>query len=49
MKDEKENSLVTLLKVFMKIAPTLKRSGATDDIKTLPFIKNIIAVPMVKI
>jgi hypothetical protein len=51
-KDEKENSLVTLIKTFMKIAPTLKKTSAgttVDDIKTLPFIRNLIFIPTVRI
>lgn len=42
LKNEKENSLVTLLKLFMHIAPAIKKSASMDEMKSLPFIKNII-------
>jgi hypothetical protein len=49
LKNEKENSLVTLLKTFMQIAPNLKKTASADDIKTLPFIRNFMFVPMIRI
>jgi hypothetical protein len=37
-----ENSLATLLKLLMHIAPNLKNSQTVEDFKNLPLIKNIL-------
>lgn len=42
LKATNENSLATLLKLIMHIAPGLKNSQTVEDFKNLPLIKNII-------
>lgn len=42
LKATNQNSLATLLKLIMHIAPGLKNSQTVEDFKNLPLIKNII-------